>query len=1007
MSEPSTEQTSSIVPLLPTNWVANTGLPEFLGTVESHHGPLPTQIGPYRILRELGRGGMGVVYLARHATLGRIVALKMIHGNSQHSAKVRERFRNEAVAVARLQHPNIVQLYEIGEANGAPYCVLEYVAGGSLYALMAARAPTPRQSASVIELLARALDSAHRNGIVHRDIKPGNVLLAPAGGHDPTTMPTRPTSSGMLTPSTPFPSRAPGVIDGWGNVPFIPKLADFGLAKVLDTEGEPQTRTGEVLGTPQYMSPEQAMGNARGMGPHTDIWALGVILYEMLTGRVPFRGDSPVDTLIQIVHDDPVLPSKLKPKLSRDLETICLKCLEKQPNRRYDSALALADDLRAYLDGRPIQARPIPLWQSGIRWMKRHPTLTGLIAVSLLSVTSILVLVLRYNRHLADELLQTEAARATAITARDDARRASQDAQAARSIAEERRQVAERLNQELRVQFEQTQSERRRAETNFQNARNAVDEMLGVANQPWFRQVPHLDDVRRELLTRALTFQQSFLRQKQNDPAIQFEVARAQWQVAGIFAELGRIDEARHAYRETMQRLSQLLQADRANPEFEATLATVQMDFGKLLHLTGQATESLLELEQARRVQERLAAAHPKEPRYRHAWSRTLNELAAAQLKLGKLTLAEAFYRQAKELQTELVTDFGIHADFPKFVEDLAGTQNDLARVYRDLRRLDDADREFSQSSDRWQSLVQMAPKDPQVASKTAAVLNNRGTLALEQAMGLMGAARTERLDTAEVLFRRSQKIRERLAQENRSMPYHRHDLAMNWGNLAALFGMREQFQDAEQAYQRAVELEQRLCEEFHTIPTFPHLLASFHDNWANLLQRQPDRIADVGAHLDEAERLHRIVCEQNPRQVEFINFYRNHLRVRANFELNQGKYQPIPELASRFLNPVPNAIPAPPGDYFLAARMRLRGLWLLERDESVAVERRNEMRSQLLPQAIQELRTAIDRDGVPAVAIPEIENAEHFLPVRELADYAELRKRMVFSKEKPSPKSK
>ena len=259
---------------------------------------------------------MGIVYKANHLGLKRLVALKMIRSGGPARANLVARFRTEAEAVARLRHPNILQIYDIGEANGLPFVALELLEGGSLGDRLASTPQPARQSAELAMLLARAVHVAHQAGIVHRDLKPSNVLYA---------------------------------FDG------VPKITDFGLAKRIDSD-DGHTESGQIMGSPSYMAPEQAKGQSRNVGPAADVYALGAILYEMLTGRPPFKGETPIETIRQVVDDDPVAPSKLVPRVPRDLETISLKCLHKDPARRYPSAQALADDLYRYLHGQVIQA---------------------------------------------------------------------------------------------------------------------------------------------------------------------------------------------------------------------------------------------------------------------------------------------------------------------------------------------------------------------------------------------------------------------------------------------------------------------------------------------------------------------------------------------------------------------------------------------------------------------------------------------------------------------------
>jgi WD40 repeat protein len=321
----------------------------------------------YEVLGELGRGGMGVVYKARQVALNRLVALKMILAGLHADPMDLARFRREAEAIAQLQHPNIVQIYEVAESDGHPYLALEYVDGGNL-TQHTSRLPQPaRAAARLLEVLARAMHYAHQRGVVHRDLKPANILLmsgaAVTGEWSRDTPPS--THHSPLTTHQ-------------------PKITDFGLAKLLGSDIGGPTLSGEILGTPCYMAPEQAEGRPEASGPATDIWALGAILYELLTGRPPFQAESALETLVQVRLQDPVSPSRLQPKLPRDLVTICLTCLRKEPHRRYASAEALAEDLRRFLDGHSIQARPISAVERAVKWVRRKPAIAALLAAVVL-----------------------------------------------------------------------------------------------------------------------------------------------------------------------------------------------------------------------------------------------------------------------------------------------------------------------------------------------------------------------------------------------------------------------------------------------------------------------------------------------------------------------------------------------------------------------------------------------------------------------------------------------
>lgn len=345
------------------------GVPTSAEPTPLEHAPcLPVVVPGCETLGELGRGGMGVVYKARQVATNRLVAVKMILAGAYAGAAQRDRFRIEARAAARLHHPNIVQLHEVGEHDGRPYCLLEYVPGRSLAHHLDGTPWPARQAAELIATLARAIHEAHVLGIVHRDLKPGNVLLAEDG---------------------------------------TPKITDFGLAKILDSESGP-TQSGDLLGTPSYVAPEQVERRGRPIGPAVDVYALGAILYELLTGRPPFRAETPLDTVLQVVGTEPVPVSRLQPKVPRDLETICMKCLEKEPRRRYGSAAALGDELGRFLHHQPIQARPVSLPARLARWCRRNPPLavTSGLALGLLLATVVLSTYFAVQRGIVAEELQ-------------------------------------------------------------------------------------------------------------------------------------------------------------------------------------------------------------------------------------------------------------------------------------------------------------------------------------------------------------------------------------------------------------------------------------------------------------------------------------------------------------------------------------------------------------------------------------------------------------------------
>lgn len=349
---------------------------------------LPSRIGRFEIERVLGQGGFGVVYLAQDPVLHRSVALKVPRLHSLVDQKLRERFYREAHAAAGLDHPNIVPIYEAGEEGPVCYIASAYCAGPNLAQWIKQQASPvqPRVATLLIAKLADAAHYSHAHGVFHRDVKPSNVMLVPYESRE------LPHSNDEIA--------------------FIPRLTDFGLAKLLDGSAD-ETAASATLGTPAYMAPEQAGGSPAQIGPHTDVYALGTVLYELLTNRPVFQGSSVADLLDQVRNSDPVSPRRLRREIPRDLEIICLKCLEKQPGRRYATARELSDDLHRFLRGEPVRARRPGAVDVMFHWMRRRPAMAFAGAVSVLAVVTLLLGGWYYNHHLARALqvaqqLQTE-----------------------------------------------------------------------------------------------------------------------------------------------------------------------------------------------------------------------------------------------------------------------------------------------------------------------------------------------------------------------------------------------------------------------------------------------------------------------------------------------------------------------------------------------------------------------------------------------------------------------
>jgi serine/threonine protein kinase/tetratricopeptide (TPR) repeat protein len=464
----------------------------------------------YELLGELGRGGMGVIYRARQIKLNRIVALKVLAGGPHAGTKALLRHRNEAEAVAQLQHPNIVQIYEVGEHAGHAYLILEYVPHGGLDKYLGGVPQPARAAAQLVETLADAVHYAHQRGIVHRDLKPANVLLQELGARGQESGGSSQQSSAGTTHHSPLTTHhSPLTTHHSPLTDYVPKIADFGLAKILSEDGAALTASGEMIGTPAYMAPEQATGKPNLSGPAVDIYGLGALLYELLTGRPPFRADTALETILQVRCLEPVSPSQLQPNCPRDLVTICLKCLQKEPGRRYATAQELAEDLRRFRAGEPIQARPVGRSERVLRWCRRRPLVAGLLAA----------LVLALAGGAAGVVWQWQRAEAKAAEARQA--------------------------QEL-------------AEANYAKIRETIDRMAqqGEANSYKLEG--------QALLQYALVAYQVLLQEKGDDPTVNLRKAQAQLRIAEIRWWLREQQQAAKDNQQARELLERLDAGDRA-----------------------------------------------------------------------------------------------------------------------------------------------------------------------------------------------------------------------------------------------------------------------------------------------------------------------------------------------------------------------------------------------------------------------------------------------------------
>jgi tetratricopeptide (TPR) repeat protein len=813
--------------------------------------PGPMDIPDYEVLEELGRGGMGVVYKAQQLGLNRIVALKMILAGKYAEAGELQRFQAEAEAIARLKHPHIVQIYEVGEHNGLPFFSLEYCPAGSLDRKLNGTPLPPQEAATLVEVLARAMQAAHEKGIAHRDLKPANVLLGEGGE---------------------------------------PKITDFGLAKKLEEAG--QTHSGAIMGTPSYMAPEQARGQNRAVGPATDVYALGAILYECLTGRPPFKATTAAETLWQVLNEEPVPPARLNPRVPRDLETVCLKCLEKGQGRRYPSAGELAEDLRRFRAGEQVRARPLGPWGRTAKWARRQPTVAALlaaVALALLGGTAVSTWE-RVRAVAAETEVKEEGAKA--IAERDEKVRALRKEADAKEAAIKAQAVAQ-------TQRDEALKQKKRADDNLAKARKAVEDYLNkVTDHPRLKE-HNFRDLRKELLKTALTYYQDFVRQKTEDPSLEAERGRAYWKLAFILQELGQKEQAVRDYEVMREIFAGLTEAHSDVPEYRQYLARSYNNLGILLHDFHKWSEAEAAQRAALKLRKILSEANPDVPEYRRELAVSHLNLGVLLYDLGRRPETEAAFRDALKLQQALAE---AHPDVPEYRLDLSHSHNNLGALLRDMGQLPKAEVEYLAALEHRKSLAQAHPKIPEYRLELASSYLNLGDLlrqmghkpkaeaALSEGIKLLMALAKAHPNVpeyrrnlahnqnnlgallrdqgkrpeAEAAFREALELRQALAEAHPDVPGYRLDLASSYNNLGTLVGEQGKKLEAETAYCEAIRLFTALAKDYPTVPDYRRKLASSHYNLGNLLSGL-DKGPDAKAAYREAIMLQKALADAHP----------------------------------------------------------------------------------------------------------------------------------------------
>jgi tetratricopeptide (TPR) repeat protein len=923
-------------------------------------------LGGYEILQEIGRGGMGVVYRARQCGLDRIVALKMIL--PPHGERERARFRTEAEATARLSHPNIVSIYEVGQERDCPFLSMEFVAGQGLDKQLAGFPMAPRTAAELLLTLARAVAFAHDRGIVHRDLKPANILLAKVQS------PTCKVENGAERRTLDF-----------GN--WTPKITDFGLAKTLQ-EGQAEIQSVAIVGTPSYMAPEQCSSAGR-VGPAADIYSLGAILYETLTGRPPFEGPTALDILELVRSQEAVPPCRLAPKIPRDLETICLKCLAKQPQQRYASAAALAEDLRRFLGGEPILARPVGQIERAGRWCQRNPAIAALaggIGLALVcgTVTSSLLAVwaVREKNSAAAHALRADN---NAIQARGSA----QQEQAAREMAEYR----------------------------FTQAEKAVEQYLDrIENDARLKEADFYD-LRKQLLSSAMPFFEDFIQTRPGDAAIEVKRGRAFARLAVLRRQVGEYERAASDFRQSQAIFRKLAVEFPAVPEHRQEQARAHHGLSLLLRYLGKQPEAVAEIRQAVTLQEELIAAFPKNADYRQDLANSHSTLGMLLWFVGSNEEAETEYSRAFALQKPLAAEFPTS---PAYRLDLSRSHNNLANVLIALGKRADAAEAMREGMVLLQALAAEFPTVPAYRQNLAsshynlgilcsalrkeaeAEVEHRQALALRKTLAeeyptapiyrlelarshyILGRLlRESRPVDAEAELREALALRIKLNGEVFGVPEYRADLAGSYAGIGSISRTQGKRAEAIAGYQQAVAIWQPLLEEFPDLHAHRNSMASNMNSLAALLRED--------GKLEEARRMHELAIEQRlklmneaPKNRANATSLRNYYQGLGDTALLQKDHAAAAAAASRMAQARPNVA----ADSELAARFFGRCVTLARKDPGLPEPERRTLAETYADQAMKHLREAV-KNGYQDAAVLSKQGA--LAPLRDRADFQQL----------------
>jgi eukaryotic-like serine/threonine-protein kinase len=789
--------------------------------------------GDYQLQRELGRGGMGVVYKARQVSLNRPVALKMIKAGVLADAADLQRFQNEAEAVALLDHPGIVPVYEVGDHDGQRYFSMKLVEGGNLAEKLASFKDDPKAAATLLAEAAEAVHHAHMRGILHRDLKPANILVD-TKGH--------------------------------------PHVTDFGLAKRVEADIE-MTASGAILGTPAYMSPEQAAGHRGTITTATDVYGLGAILYALLTSKAPFGCDSVIETLDAVRNQPPEPPTKFNASIPRDLETICLKCLEKDPRRRYGSAQAMADDLRAWLGLRPISARRVSGVERAWLWCQRKPAIAALAAAVFVAIiggtTAVIAVQARANGVLRDKNNEL-------TIANNQITKANAELSAAKERVKQRFDLADEairlyhgeVGDDLVLKADQFKPLRDKL---LKGAADFYIKLEGLlSGQP--------DRVSRVMMGNAY-FELGALTEKIGDNtaalathrkglAVRRELAsepsaearddevKSLFVIAWLLSQTGQSAEALAHFEEARDLLESLPQTGPGTDGRQALLGRVFRGIGAVLAETGKPAAARLACERSVEILTRLVDDNPAVTDFRYRLAESHNQIGWLQSNTGRPAEGLESYQRALTIQQKLVDD---NPAVTNFRNQLAGSHNSIGWLQSNTGHLAEGLESFQRALTILQKLVDDNP----------AVTDFQNQLA--QSHGQIGWQQLDTGRPAEALesFRRGKTIQQKLVDDNPAVTNFRVQLAPSHGQIGSVQSNTGHSAEALESYRRALTILQELVDDNPSVTDFRNQLARGHLS-IGILRSDMGQPAEAMAEQEQARAIYQELAAINPTVPEY-----------------------------------------------------------------------------------------------------------------------------------------